>query len=91
MYTFLESITGSIDKTYTGGTRMNGQYDNLEPLSIDYTYKPVGSWLINHRLSLKQMEKISKYKIVKHSPEFKQSIKNNRNNDTWLKGLYGIQ
>lgn len=89
MSTFLESFTSSLDYTYTGGSRRNNgsPKDNLNPVYIDYTYKPMGSWVINHSLSLKQMEKISKYKIVKHSPEFKQEVKN----DTWLKWLYGIQ
>jgi hypothetical protein len=93
MRTFLESFTSSLDYTYTGGSRRNNgnPKDNLNPVYIDYTYKPTGSWVINHWLSLKQMEKISKYKIVKHSPEFKQEVKNHRNNDTWLKWLYGLQ
>lgn len=83
MQKFLESFSQYRNKGYSK--------EKISRIYFDFTSKPKGTMLIRHNITLKQMEKFTNYKIIKHSPEFLMAIKNNAKNDTWLKWLYGIK
>ena len=94
MHNFLENFNrkkGAWDFAwdYNFNDKTDGKTD-VNTIVIDYSYKPKGTWFINHYLSLHKMESMTGYKIIKHSFEFKQVLQKFYKSPT-IKWIYGIQ